>query len=126
MKRKSDKVVIKFDDFGPCQVDVTLVCTLWNDTWGIYQWDEWDYKKNTLKEIKYRLIKVTRLNTESCDLKVNITATQAHEIIEKLSLEQNQGPFRSSSTWKSKGWFDRHLERFRKQKSKKYATTKTS
>ena len=108
MGKKLSNVITKYQDIGNCEIDVDLVCKLWNHTWGIYQWKD-----------EYRLIKFLRLGTESTQLKVRIPIEQAKEIIKRLKLDGEKGMFASATTWRqSEIFWEKHRE-FMEKKNKR-------
>lgn len=104
-------VVTNYQLTGDCEVDIDLVVSKWNHTWGIYQW-------NT----QYRLIKQVRIGSSSNEIKVQISESQANEIIDRLKLDAEDGMFLSAITWRqSKEFWTKHNEFLfkRSNKSKK-------
>jgi hypothetical protein len=101
MGKRLDDIVTNFQTTGDYEVDVDLVCKKWNHTWGIYQWED-----------KYRLIKYTRLGTPNTRIKVQISISQAKEIIDRLSLDGENGGFASATTWRNSDDFWAKLKAF--------------
>lgn len=86
-------VVTKFEDFGECEVDVSKVCEQWNDDCGISE--------------SFENFKLFHHNPESdnftkTDFKVEISAKQANEIIDRLKLVFTESPvFNCAGIWRT-------------------------
>lgn len=89
MAKTLDKVVVDYQMTGDCKIDVDLVVNKWNHTWALYQWEN-----------KYRLVKHVRLGTPNTHMKVQISVTQAKELIDRLNLDGEHGGFLSATTWR--------------------------
>lgn len=81
-------VLLTFPTSGLCEVDIEKCINLWNNRfWSISQWRE-----------EYSLVKVYDFNNYG---KCNISKEQAHELIGKLNLVDEQSSiFRSGRTWR--------------------------
>lgn len=89
----NNKYLKKFYLTGPCEVDIDVLVEDWNDDWVIVEHDE-----------LYRLAHhdSTAENFTKTDLKCEISAEQALEIIQKLSLVATQNSlFLRGKTWRT-------------------------
>jgi hypothetical protein len=74
---------------GECEVDIEKAVNIWNETYCVSQFKE-----------QYSLVK---FYADKDYGKVTISKQQAHELIGKLNLVDEQSPvFRSGRTWKQK------------------------
>lgn len=87
-----DKIVIKFNLTGECEISVENVKKAWDKTWSISQWHD-----------EYTLCRHNR-NAENftrTDIKVRISETQAKQVMRDLKLIAEKSQiFRNAITWK--------------------------
>jgi len=83
------KFITKFEEIGPCKIDIELVVSKWNHLFEVHQWRE-----------EYRLIKYKRKNSPSTDLKCTIDNDVAKQLIDRKNLQPYSGGFASATTWK--------------------------
>jgi hypothetical protein len=79
-----------FNDTGANTVDIDLVSKKWSHLWWISQYGT-----------EFTLIKKIRKDSTGTDLKTQISATQAGELIEKLGLGAEKSTiFRKAISWR--------------------------
>lgn len=66
--------IVKFQETGPCEVDVEKVAKIWNDRFCISRWHD-----------NYRLVEYLVVGKEEC-YKIEITQEQAQQIIKTVNL----------------------------------------
>jgi len=90
MKKNELESVLKTMPYtGECDVDIEKAVAIWDNSFSISQWKD-----------QYSLVK---FYPDGDYGKVTISKEQAHELIGKLNLFDEQSPiFRSGRTWKMK------------------------
>ena len=84
-------IVGKFNETGGNTININLVVSRWNHLWLISQYGA-----------KFTLIKGVRKDSDLRQIKTQISATQANELIQKLGLKQMKSQiFTKGSTWRT-------------------------
>jgi hypothetical protein len=87
-----EKLILEFNETGPCKVDVTKITETWDDRFSISQWNN-----------EYRFIKQKKLLEEPVEVKATISEDQAKELIKKVGLLPIPDSFfASGTTWRTK------------------------
>jgi len=85
-------IVGKFNQTGVNEVDVALVEKKWCDLWLIAQWGE-----------SFKLVKYVSKDSETMQLKTEVSPGQAYEIIERLGLTCTKSAFfNRGASWRKK------------------------
>lgn len=80
----------EFKDTGINEIDIDLVVSKWNHLWAVVEWTT---------DNSWRLVKYTRKDYGTPELKTTISRKQAKELIKKLNLKRTKTVFRSGFTW---------------------------
>ena len=84
------KIIINIPSTGNCLIDIDRLVKKWNALFWISQYDD-----------KFRLIKYKQKNSPITTIKVQLSAVQAKEVIDRLKLTKTPDAiFRRSASWR--------------------------
>lgn len=99
--------ITQFNETGPCEVDIEKVAKVWTDKFSLIQYHE-----------DYTLLKYGK--GERPLMKVQVSETQAKEIIEKMNLLKVQNSvFVHGAEYKTREFINKELARLNKIKTDK-------
>ena len=123
------KAIIKtYNETGCCEIHVPKVVKAWTDKFTIL-YNEWHYETHGICSYgsKYTLVQYRKNGKGSTNLKIEISETQARELITLLDLKQiKDTTFRHACSYKQSGFIESEIKRLKEihsVKSKEFLTS---